>query len=113
MNEMHKILLAFEIKTDHLILARRPDIVLINKKKKMNLSSSGFCRFGGPQSERKRKVRQTLRPRQKLRGNRMTAIPMVDGAFGTISKGLAKRLEDLEVGVRIEIIQTPVLLRAA
>ena len=32
-NETHKILRDFEIETDHRILARRPDLVLINKKK--------------------------------------------------------------------------------
>ena len=33
-NEMLKILWDFEIQTDHLIPARRPDLGLINKKKK-------------------------------------------------------------------------------
>ena len=33
-NEMHKILWDFEILTDHPIRARRPDQVLINKKKR-------------------------------------------------------------------------------
>ena len=42
-NEVYKIIWDFEIKSDFLILARRPDFVLINKKKKMNLSSRGFC----------------------------------------------------------------------
>ena len=31
---MHKILWDFEMPTDHLILARRPDLVIVNKKKK-------------------------------------------------------------------------------
>ena len=33
-NETHKILWDFEIQTDHLITARRPDLVLINKKER-------------------------------------------------------------------------------
>ena len=33
-NEMHKILWDFEIQMDHLISARRPDLVLIKKNKK-------------------------------------------------------------------------------
>ena len=33
-NEMHKILWDFETQTDHLIPARRPELVIINKKKK-------------------------------------------------------------------------------
>ena len=40
----------------------------------------------------------------------MTIIPIVIGAFGTITKGLLKGLEDLEVGDRVETIQTTALL---
>ena len=43
----------------------------------------------------------------------MTIIPIVIGAFGTITKGLLKGLEDMEVGGRVEIIQTITLLRTA
>ena len=41
----------------------------------------------------------------------MTIIPIVNGAFGTVNKGLLKGLGDLEVGERIETVQTTVLLR--
>ena len=40
-------------------------------------------------------------------------IPIVIGAFGTVTKGLLKGLEDLEVGGRVETIQTTALLRTA
>ena len=40
-------------------------------------------------------------------------IPIVIGAVGTVSKGLLKGLEDLEVGGRVETIQTTALLRTA
>ena len=43
----------------------------------------------------------------------MTIIPIVIGAFGTVTKGLLKELEDLEVGWRVETIQTTILLRTA
>ena len=33
-NETHKILLDFEIQTDHLIPPRRPELVMVKKKKK-------------------------------------------------------------------------------
>ena len=33
-NEMHKFLWDFKIQTDHLILARRQDLVIVKKKKK-------------------------------------------------------------------------------
>ena len=43
----------------------------------------------------------------------MTIIPIVIGAFGTVSKELLKGLEDLEVGSRMETIQTTALLKTA
>ena len=36
----------------------------------------------------------------------VTIIPIVIGAFVTVTKGLLKALEDLEVGGRVETIQT-------
>ena len=44
---------------------------------------------------------------------KVTIIPNVIGAFGTVTKGLLKGLEDLEVGERVETIQTTVLLKTA
>ncbi len=44
---------------------------------------------------------------------KVTIIPIVIGAFGTVTKGLLKRLEDLKVGGRVETIQTTTLLRTA
>ena len=40
-------------------------------------------------------------------------ISIVIGAFLTVTKGLLKGLEDLEVGGRVETIQTTTLLRTA
>ena len=37
-NATHKLLLDFNIQTDHLIPARRPDLIIINKKKKRELA---------------------------------------------------------------------------
>ena len=42
---------------------------------------------------------------------KVTIIPIVIGAFGTVTKGLLKGLEDLEVRGRVEIIQTTAFLR--
>ena len=43
----------------------------------------------------------------------MTIIPIVIGAFGTVTKGLLKGLEDMEVGGRMETTQTTALLGMA
>ena len=52
-NETHKLLCDCEIQTDHIIPARRPDLVIVNKKKE--LPNSGLYRSGRPQNELKRK----------------------------------------------------------
>ena len=44
---------------------------------------------------------------------KVTIVPIVIGALTTITKGLLKGLEDLEVGGRVETIQTTALLRTA
>ena len=44
---------------------------------------------------------------------KVTIIPIFIGAFGTVTKGLLKGLEDLEVGGRVETIQTTALLKMA
>ena len=50
---------------------------------------------------------------KKLWNMKVTIVPIVIGALGTITKGLLKGLEDLEVGGRIEIIQMTALLSSA
>ena len=42
---------------------------------------------------------------------KVTIIPNVIGAFGTLTKRLLKGPEDLEVGDRVETIQTTALLK--
>ena len=44
---------------------------------------------------------------------RATIVPIVIGAFGTVTKGLLKGMEGLEVGGRVETIQMTALLRTA
>ena len=60
-NEMHKLLWDFVIKTDHLILPRRPDIIIItkkDKKQKRNVQNCGLCCPGWPQSKSERKWKE-------------------------------------------------------
>ena len=44
---------------------------------------------------------------------KVTIVPIVIGALGTITKGLLKGLEDLEIGGRVKTIQMTALLRTA
>ena len=65
------------------------------------------------ESEKKDKYLDLARELKKLWNMKVTIIPIVIGAFGTVTKGLLKELEDLKVGGRVETIQTTTLLRTA
>ena len=101
---------------DYLISARRSDLITINKKKE-NLQNCQLCCPSWPQnkteSEKKDKYLDLARELKKLWNMKVTIVPIVIGAFGTITKGLLKGLEDLEVGGRVETIQMTALLRTA
>ena len=63
--------------------------------------------------EKKDKYHDLARELNKLWTMKVTIISIVIGAFGTVTKGLLKGLEDLEVGGRVETIQKTALLRTA
>ena len=60
---------------------------------------------------KKDKYLDLARDLKKLWNMKVTIVPIVTGAFGTMTKGLLKGLEDLEVGGRLETIQMTALLR--
>ena len=117
-NDPHKLLWDFNLKTDHLIPARRPDLIIINNKKKRISKIVDFAvpadhRINLKESEKKDKYLDLARELKKLLNMKVTIVPIVIGVLGTITKGLLKSLEDLEVGRRIVTTQTTALLRTA
>ena len=114
-NSTHKLLWDFEIHKDDLISTRRPDLIIINKKKRngkiVDFTVPADHRIKLKESKKKDKYLDLARELKKLWNMQVTIIPIVIGAFGTIIKGLLKGLEDLEVGGRVVIIQTTTLLR--
>ena len=65
------------------------------------------------ETEKKDKYLNIARELKKLWNMKVTIVPIVISALGIITKGLLTGLEDLEVGGRIETIQTTALLRTA
>ena len=116
-NNTHKFLWDFDIHTDHLISARRPDPIIINKKKRtykiVDFAVPADHRIKLKEHEKRDKYLDLVRELKKLWNMQVTIIPIVIGAFGTVTKGLLKGLEDLEVGGRVEIIQNTTLLKTA
>ena len=65
------------------------------------------------ESENKDKYLDLAREIKKQWNMIVTVVPIVIGALGTVTKGLLKGLEDLEIGGRVEALQTTALLRTA
>ena len=59
------------------------------------------------------KYQDLARELKKLWNIKVTVIPIVIGALGTVTKGLLQGVEDLEIRGRVEIMKTPALLRLA
>ena len=102
-NETHKLLWVFEIQTDRLMSARRPDFIKVNKKKKKKKESNcGLYSPSKPLSkiERKRKKDKYLdltREFKKFWNMKVMFIPILIGVLGTVTGGLVQGLEDLEI----------------
>ena len=116
-NATHKLLWDFDIHTDQQISVRRPDLIIINKKKKKrNCKIVDFAvpadhRIKLKEWEKKNKYLEFARELKKLWNMKVTIVPIVIGAFGPVTKGLLKGLE--EVGGRVETIPTTTLLKTA
>ena len=110
-NDTHKLLWDFNIQTDHLIPARRPYLLIINKKKRKNICKivdfavPADHRINLKKNEKKDKYLDLARELKKLWNMKVAIVPIVIGALSTITKGLLKGLEDLEIGGRVETIQ--------
>ncbi len=106
-NDTHKLLWDFDIHTNHLISARRPDILIINKKKRIckidDFAVPADHRIKLRECEKKDKCLDLARELKTPWSTKVTIVPIVIGAFGTVTKGLLKGLEDLDVGGRVEI----------
>ena len=94
--EMHKIVWDFDVQMDHLIMVRRQDEVLSNKKKNKTCHQLNFvvpmnCRVKIKKIYIYRQVLGEL----KILGNmEVTVIPIMAGALGTVSKAEKKYWEN-------------------
>ena len=100
-NNTHKLLWDFDVHTDHLISARRPDFIIINKKKKkrickiIDFTVPADHRIKLKEYEKKDKYLDLARELKKLLNMKVTIIPIVIGAFGTVTKRLLKGIAGL------------------
>ena len=96
-DDTYKLLWDFDIQTDHPISARRPDLIIINN----NNNKKRICKivdFAVPADHRRKlkecekrdKYLDLARELKKLWNMKVSTIPIVIGAFGTVTKGLLK-----------------------
>ena len=116
-NDSHKLLWDYNIQTDHLILARRLDPIIINKRERIckivDFAVPEDHRINLKESEKKDKYLDFARELKTPWNMKVTIVAIVIGALGTVTKGLLKGLEELEVSRRVETIQTTAWLRTA
>ena len=109
-NDTHKLL--WDWRTDG-----SPNLGQNNKQKRKKKEFAKNVDFAVPadhkiklkEYEKKDKYLDLARELKTLWNMKVTIIPIVIGAFGTVTKGLLKRLEDLGVCGRVETIQTTAL----
>ena len=89
--------------------------------KKKNKRTNRIVDFAAPvdhrvklkESEKRDKYLELSEELQKPWNMKVTVIPIVNVALGTVTKGLVQGLEVLEIRGRVETIQTTALLRSA
>ena len=116
-NDRCKLLWDFDVQTDHVIQARRPDVIVIDKEKKeckiIDFAMPYDSRVNAKEVEKIEKYQDLAREVQKLWNMRTKVIPMIIGALGTTPKKLSKRLEDLGIETRIVELQKTAIIHSA
>ena len=93
-NNTHKLRWDFDIPTDHRISARRSDLIIINNNNNKKKRTCKIVDFAVPadhriklkECEKKDKHLDLVRELKKLWNMQVTIIPIVIGAFGTVTK---------------------------
>ena len=110
-----KILWDFNIQCDSLIECRRPDIVVVLKKKKecktMDIAVPRDSRVGEKELEKMEKYDDLKREIKRMwKMKKIVIIPIVVGALGAFSRKLDKWIEKLDVHRKVELLQKTALL---
>ena len=92
-----KILKDFEIQTDHLILARTPDLMLSNKKKRtcrlIDFAVQENHKLWIKEKDNINKYLDLAREPKQIWNMQVTEIPIVIDALETVPKGLEEILK--------------------
>ena len=96
-NEDYKILWDFSIQTDHIIKARRPDLVVVDKKERsckiIDFAVPGDSRIEEKEKDKIEKFQELGRELQKIWNVKVKTIPLAVGSLGAIPKQFGNRLK--------------------
>ena len=113
-NDKCKILWDFTVQTDHIIQARRPDMIVIdketNKAQVIDFAIPYDSRVDSKEMEKIEKYQDLVRELKSLWDMKVVVIPIVLGALGTTPKTLQKRMKDIGIETRIGELQKTVIL---
>ena len=112
-NEDYKILWDFSIQTDHVIEARRPDLVVVDKKERscniLDFAVPGDSRIEEKEKDKIEKYQDLGRELQKRWNVKVKIIPLVVGALGAIPKQFRNTLKQIGIVVGTAQVQTVLL----
>ena len=112
-NEDYKILWDFSIQTDHVIEARRPDLVVVDKKERsckiIDFAVPGDSRIEEKEKDKIERYQELERELQKIWNVKVKIIPLVVGSLGAIPN----RLKQIGIAVGTAQVQKTVLLGTA
>ena len=116
-NEDYKILWDFSIQTDHVIEARRPHLVVVDKKERsckiIDFAVCGDSRIEEKEKDKTEKYQDLGRGLQKIWNVKVKIIPLVVGSLGAIPKQFGNRLKQIGITVGTGQVQKTVLLGMA
>ena len=112
-----KIFLGFSIQTDHIIEARRPDFVVVDKKER-SCKITDFAVPGDKKIEEKvkdkiEKYQDLGRELHKIWNVKVKIIPLVVGSSSAIPKQSDNRLKEIGITAATTQVQKTVLLGTA
>ena len=112
-NEDYKILWDFSIQTDHVIEARTPDLVVVDKKERsckiIDFAVPGDSRIKEKEKDKIEKYQELGRELQKIWNVKVKIIPLLVGSLGAIPKQFGNRLKQIGIAVGTAQVQKTVL----
>ena len=103
-----------------MVECRKPDIVVVDKKKKTCLTidiaipAAGDNRVGKKEQEKIEKYQELRQEIAKIWGmKKVEVIPVIVGTLGAVSKKIEKWIDKIQINIKVEHLQKTALLGTA